>query len=256
MAQVGENGHGTGQTGAMALRSPATGKGPAGRRRQPEVTRDRLLAAAVDLFAERGYDRVRVRDIADRAGVTTGAIYAHYPDMAALLADAAGRAVDHAVQALAHVGHGELGSALLATATSTAAGGRRLSREQALLLEAIIAARREPTLRQALGEVLRARLDVVRCAVEQAREDGELRTDLSPEAVAWFLYLAPIGLLTGRAAGLPGPGLDELGAVLEAVLAGIRNAPELTAGADRATAQADGDQPTATAGATDPVDNS
>jgi AcrR family transcriptional regulator len=206
--------------------SPRSAHGrPAGRRRQPEVTRDRLLAAAVDLFAERGYDRVRVRDIADRAGVTTGAIYAHYPDMAALLADAAGRAVDHAVQAVAHVG---LGAALLATATETGAGGRRLSREQALLLEAIVAARREPTLRRALGEVLRERLEVVRGAVEQARQDGELRADLSPEALAWFLYLAPIGLLTGRAVGLPGPDLDELGAVIEAVLAGLRNAPAPT----------------------------
>ena len=44
-------------------------------RRQPTDTRERLLAAAVDLFAERGYDGVRVRDIADRACVTTGAIY-------------------------------------------------------------------------------------------------------------------------------------------------------------------------------------
>jgi AcrR family transcriptional regulator len=215
----------------MPLRSPA-----AGRRRQPEVTRDRLLAAAVDLFAERGYDGVRVRDIADRAGVTTGAIYAHYPDMAALLADAAGRAVDHAVQAVAHVGHGELGDALLSAATSAAAG-RRLSREQALLLEAIVAARREPTLRQALSEVLRERFELVRAAVEQAREDGELRDDLSPDAVAWFLYLAPIGLLTGRAAGMTGPNLDELRAVFEAVVAGLRLAPG--DGGDRKSANRD-----------------
>ncbi|MDT3439672.1 MULTISPECIES: TetR/AcrR family transcriptional regulator [unclassified Pseudofrankia] len=203
----------------MALRSPA-----AGRRRQPEVTRDRLLAAAVDLFAERGYDGVRVRDIADRAGVTTGAIYSHYPDMASLLADAAGRAVDHAVQAVAHVGHGELGDALLTAATSAAAG-RRLSREQALLLEAMVAARREPTLRHALGEVLRERFELVRGAIEQARDDGELRDDLSPDAIAWFLYLAPIGLLTGRAAGMAGPDLDELRAVFEAVVTGLRIPP-------------------------------
>jgi AcrR family transcriptional regulator len=188
------------------------------------VTRDRLLAAAVDLFAERGYDGVRVRDLAERAGVTTGAIYAHYPDMASLLADAAGLAVDHAVHALSHVGHGELSDALLSAAASTTTG-RRLSREQALLLEAIIAARREPTLRQALAEALRARLDLVRAAVERARDDGELRDDLPTDAIAWFLYLAPIGLLTGRAAGLPSPDVAGLGAVLEAVVRGLRVAP-------------------------------
>jgi AcrR family transcriptional regulator len=203
----------------MVLRSPA-----APRRRQPGVTRDRLLAAAVDLFAERGYDRVRVRDIAERAGVTTGAIYSHYPDMASLMADAAGRAVDHAVQAVAHVGQGELGAALLATATSTASG-RRLSREQSLLLEAIVAARREPTLQHALGEVLRERLELLRSAVAQAQLDGELRSDLAPDAVAWFLYLAPIGMLAGRAVDLPGPNLGDMHSVFEAVVAGLRTDP-------------------------------
>jgi AcrR family transcriptional regulator len=207
-----------------AHRGAADGREPARRRRQPDVTRDRLLGAAVDLFAERGYGGVRVRDLADRAGVTTGAIYAHYPDLAALLADAAGRAVDHAVRAVTHVSHGEVGDALLTALTSTAAG-RRLSREQALLLEAMVAARREPMLRQALGEVLRARMELVRAAVEQARDDGELRTDLGADAVAWFLYLAPVGLLAGRAAGLAGPDLAELRAVFEAVVGGLRTPP-------------------------------
>lgn len=194
------------------------------RRRQPEVTRDKLLAAAVDLFAERGYDRVRVRDIAERAGVTTGAIYSHYPDMATLLADAAGRAVDHAVEAVADVAPGELAKTLTETATSTAVG-RRLSREQALLLEALVAARREPTLQTPLSKVLTERLDVIEQAVVHGQQTGELRADLSPHALAWFLYLAPIGLLAGRAAELPGPELADLVEVFDAVIVGLRARP-------------------------------
>jgi AcrR family transcriptional regulator len=51
-------------------------------------TRERLLTAAVELFVERGYDGTTVGEIARRAGVTTGAIYAHFDDKGALLVEA------------------------------------------------------------------------------------------------------------------------------------------------------------------------
>src|SRR5689334_24286331 len=51
-------------------------------------TRDRLLRAAADVFAERGYDGTRVADIAAVAGVSNGAMYAHFASKAELLAGA------------------------------------------------------------------------------------------------------------------------------------------------------------------------
>jgi len=39
-------------------------------------TRERLLRAAAEVFAERGYDGTRVADIAAAAGVSNGAMYA------------------------------------------------------------------------------------------------------------------------------------------------------------------------------------
>src|SRR5260370_10458801 len=53
-----------------------------------EQTRDRLLRAAADAFAERGYDGTRVADIAAAAGVSNGALYAHFASKADLLVDA------------------------------------------------------------------------------------------------------------------------------------------------------------------------
>jgi AcrR family transcriptional regulator len=41
-------------------------------------TKDRIFDAAVDLFADRGYDGVSVRDIARAVGLTEGAVYKHY----------------------------------------------------------------------------------------------------------------------------------------------------------------------------------
>src|SRR5215469_17322934 len=50
-------------------------------------TRKRLLAAAADVFAERGYDGTRVADIAAAAGVSNGALYAHFGSKAELLVE-------------------------------------------------------------------------------------------------------------------------------------------------------------------------
>lgn len=43
------------------------------------ATRDRILAAARALFAERGFDGTSVRMIADRAGVSDPAVHYHFP---------------------------------------------------------------------------------------------------------------------------------------------------------------------------------
>ncbi len=53
----------------------------------------RLLHAAAEVFAEKGYERAGVAEIARRAGVTTGAIYSRYGGKAELLLEA----VDHHV---------------------------------------------------------------------------------------------------------------------------------------------------------------
>src|SRR5438309_11966919 len=51
----------------------------------PATTRDRILAAAAEVFAERGDEGAAVSDIARRAGFTTGAIYGRFRDKAELL---------------------------------------------------------------------------------------------------------------------------------------------------------------------------
>jgi len=51
---------------------------------QPETAR-RLMAAAVDAFAERGYHATTTRDIATAAGMSSAALYVHFPSKAAVL---------------------------------------------------------------------------------------------------------------------------------------------------------------------------
>jgi AcrR family transcriptional regulator len=48
--------------------------------------RPRLIAAALHLFSEQGYDNTTVAQIADRAGVTKSTFFRHFPDKRELLA--------------------------------------------------------------------------------------------------------------------------------------------------------------------------
>src|SRR6202034_4306181 len=47
--------------------------------------RERLVLAAVDLYAEQGYDAATVAQIAERAGVTKSTFFRHFPDKRELL---------------------------------------------------------------------------------------------------------------------------------------------------------------------------
>jgi AcrR family transcriptional regulator len=48
-------------------------------------TRDKIFEAAIDLFAESGYDRTSVRKIANAVGLTESAVYKHYPSKESIL---------------------------------------------------------------------------------------------------------------------------------------------------------------------------
>ena len=48
------------------------------------VTRERLVAAARELFGERGFDGTSIEAVLDRSGVARGALYHHFPSKASL----------------------------------------------------------------------------------------------------------------------------------------------------------------------------
>lgn len=49
-----------------------------------EATRGRLVAAARELFGTRGYEATSIEDVLERAGVSKGALYHHFPSKEAL----------------------------------------------------------------------------------------------------------------------------------------------------------------------------
>ena len=154
-------------------------------------TRERLLRAAADMFAERGYDGTRVADIAAAAGLSNGALYAHFDSKAELLVGAL-RA--HGRRLLAD---------LFATDPSQSvtdlllAVGRRLPLRRDpsgyLIVEALVAARRDQDVARPMRDYMGERADWMAGLMRVAQADGELDTALSPDALAHFCLLLAMG---------------------------------------------------------------
>lgn len=72
---------------------------------QPEgrSMRERILAAAVQLFAEYGYHAAPLRDIARIAGIQAASIYYHYPNKQALLIEIMESHMQHLNSRLEHI---------------------------------------------------------------------------------------------------------------------------------------------------------
>jgi AcrR family transcriptional regulator len=67
---------------------------PRGRRGRPGYSLDSLLAVAVAVFNERGYEATSMDELAGRLGITKSAIYHHVPGKGELLRLALDRALD------------------------------------------------------------------------------------------------------------------------------------------------------------------
>ncbi|MQA98440.1 MAG: TetR family transcriptional regulator [Streptosporangiales bacterium] len=154
-------------------------------------TRERLLQAAADVFAQRGYDGTRVADIAAAAGVSNGALYSHFGSKAELMV-AALRA--HGPRMLAGLLAAEpdrpIADVLLAM-------GRLLPRRREaggyLIVEALAAARRDEEVAHPMRDYVGERADWLAGLVRIAQRDGDFDPALSSNALAHFCLLLAMG---------------------------------------------------------------
>lgn len=161
-----------------------------------QETRRLILDAAYALFEEKGYRETTMRALAARAGVGLGTIFQHFPDKAALLAEAfLGDIGAEYELALAGMPAQDIRAQLshVVRAMCVFYGRRpRLSRE--LISQAF-------TTSGVAGERLRAQMEdgLERGAglFEAAKERGEVRRDVDARAAAlgiWSYYLTCLNL--------------------------------------------------------------
>ncbi|CDR17001.1 TetR/AcrR family transcriptional regulator [Streptomyces iranensis] len=157
-----------------------------GQRRDARNTRRRLLEAAAALFAERGYERATVRDIADRAGVNQALLFRYFGSKRALFGEV-----------IAHNGEEQLRTTppheLLEAALRglLGHGGREPgSRALATLLRSVDSGDEIGTAVRAISD------DYARVLASLSSADNhELRADL---ALSWLLGIGMMRVLVGK----------------------------------------------------------
>ena len=155
-----------------------------------EVTRQRVIAAAVEIFEEFGYGDTSLSDIIDRAGVTKGAFYHHFHNKesvaGAIIEDADAKIQDAFVKAL----------------SSSSFALENLIRCGFVLAEMTEHDNRVRVgnrLRQALTNVSPAgahtytRGTVIAGAVKQAVAEGDLFDDIDADVVGHTIWAAVLG---------------------------------------------------------------
>ena len=186
-------------------------------------TRERILAAAAEVFAERGYEGAAVSDIARRAGFTTGAIYGRFRDKAELLLEVVRGVLESQQEAAvlaANAGDNDVSSRFAELVGEFVDADRESSR--ALVLEAHVAARRDETVGELLRTFQSERLDGLRALVADAQTRGEVAEGLDPTTVATLFLAIPLGIVLLDAAGVDVPGADTWAEVARQTAAALR----------------------------------
>lgn len=163
-----------------------SGPARAARRGRPGYDRESLLAVAVELFNERGYDGTSMEDLARRLGITKSAIYHHVRGKQELLRLAVNRALDGIFAEVDKLG---------------AVDGRAVDRLEHLVRGSVVVlAERLPFVTLLLRvrgntEVERAALarrrqfdHIVGELVAKAAAEGDLRSDIEPATAARLLF--------------------------------------------------------------------
>ena len=182
-------------------------------------TDDRLVTAAAQVFAERGYDGAGVQEIARRAGLTTGAIYSRYAGKAELLLDAIDLRTHEEIRRLL----GGNGAAGRGTAVLESLGAHLVDADrdpgQDLLFEAFVAARRDPSLASMLRRRIEDQDARLAKLVEEGKADGSIDPSLATEALVQFSHAVGLGVLLYRIIERDLPSPQDWNAVITRVVA-------------------------------------
>lgn len=199
----------------MPSRPPAARQTPAGAREAAKhETREALVAAALEAFAEQGFDAPSLDAVCARAGLTRGAFYVHFADRDALVVAVVTRVIARFLDAVIA---GDEPAGLDATigrfvdAVDVAQAGARARRHRdPLVLAGLLplhrileAASRSPAIRSRLIEIAHEARDRVAAAARAGQRAGRVRRDVEPEQLAAVLVATALGALLGAEVGVP-----------------------------------------------------
>jgi AcrR family transcriptional regulator len=158
-----------------------------------------LLAAAVRVFARKGYHTCRVSDIADEAGASHGLVYHYFSSK------------DEVLETIFRENWGPIGVAIEGIAATEDDAAEQLRKVVALVLHAwrrdpetvrvlVREISRSPVLQERIGEFQKA-FDALERVIVRGQERGEFDAELDPRFATYAVWGTLDEILTGWVLG-------------------------------------------------------
>lgn len=176
-------------------------QGQNGRGNRVETT-NRLLEAAAAEFVERGHDSARVSDVARRAGVTVGSIYARWPTKTEMMVAALDHMLEQILPEQRIKGLGLEGLPVPDLLQLWAADLLEPSASREIFTQIFGSARNNPEVELRLQEHLNRSFGQLVGLVERAKDEGHADPQLSTTAIALLLQSIGIGIHMVNSGGL------------------------------------------------------
>ncbi|MFM8649371.1 MAG: TetR/AcrR family transcriptional regulator [Actinomycetota bacterium] len=161
-------------------------------------TRDRLIAATLELIDERGESKVKVNDVVDRAGTTTGSLYWFLKNRQHLINTALSeryvahmRSVLESVREIVRTAPDPL--ALMASIDVDPSEEARVTARRHQI-RVLANALDDPELGAEVARVQRELLTIVTELIQDGQRDGQVRADIDAYSVALMIHSMAIGL--------------------------------------------------------------
>jgi AcrR family transcriptional regulator len=161
-----------------------------------QETRERLVTAAMTLFAEHGLDAPSLDDICDRAGYTRGAFYVHFTDRDDLITAVMDRVGRTFLDALSGA-NDDLATIAGRFVVALASGAYPLTRKGGIRpYQLLDACARSPAIRKKYVALVEETIERLSKATKQSQKKKAVRSDLSSDAMARMLVCVVIGVQT------------------------------------------------------------
>lgn len=192
----------------MQLMGPAPSPEPdrSAAAQRARATRAALVELAAELFAEKGYGQVSVRDISRRGDLTTGAIYGHFRNKADLLAEAISVRTAEELEAQTLASGEELD--YVESLTSLAREFPRRRQLRALIVQGAAAAQTDEVTRARLREEQLAHLDAWLDAYERERDRMGIDSEVDMAATVLYTWAVELGLGVLESMGIEPASVD------------------------------------------------
>jgi AcrR family transcriptional regulator len=156
------------------------------RRGRPGYDLESVLAAAVEVFNERGYDRASMEDLSKRLGIAKSAIYHHVSGKEELLRMALDRALDGWSEAAERAR--EMDAPAIERLEALVHGTVAVLQAQLPYVTLLLQVRGNTDVERAALARRRSFDQLVASLVEEAERDGDVRADVDPKVTARLLF--------------------------------------------------------------------